>query len=127
MKHADFIVYYTTSYVESGIEHAEYFIIKYVVVIIQVRAQLCVFVAGDLVNPTFDSQTKETLMTPAQEFSDSLSLTERFYKEVIQYRYRTDIRWGTCIILTPTDYTPTYILQWYCITISVIGPMETTS
>jgi DNA topoisomerase-2 len=48
-----------------------------------VKANLWVFVNSSIVNPAFDSQTKETLNTKKANFGSTFELTEKFMKEVL--------------------------------------------
>ncbi|SPO27638.1 probable DNA topoisomerase II [Ustilago trichophora] len=50
----------------------------------QVRQQLWVFVNCQIVNPTFDGQTKETLTLKQSAFGSKWTLTEEFAKKVIK-------------------------------------------
>ena len=47
------------------------------------KANLWVFVNSSIVNPAFDSQTKETLNTKKANFGSTFELTEKFMKEVL--------------------------------------------
>ena len=42
-----------------------------------------VFVNAQIVNPAFDSQTKETLNTKVAKFGSTYELSEKFMKEVM--------------------------------------------
>ncbi|THG93975.1 hypothetical protein EW026_g7395 [Hermanssonia centrifuga] len=48
----------------------------------QIKAQMWVFVNAQIENPTFDSQTKETLTLPASKFGTKPVLSEDFMKKV---------------------------------------------
>lgn len=49
----------------------------------QVKANLSLFVNSLIVNPAFDSQTKETLNTKSANFGSTYELSEKFMKEVL--------------------------------------------
>lgn len=49
----------------------------------QIRANLWLFVNCLIVNPAFDSQTKETLNTKAANFGSTYEISEKFMKEVM--------------------------------------------
>lgn len=49
----------------------------------QVRANLWLFVNCLIVNPAFDSQTKETLNTKSSKFGSTYEVSEKFMKEVM--------------------------------------------
>jgi len=49
----------------------------------QIKANLWLFVNCLVVNPAFDSQTKETLNTKAANFGSTFELSEKFMKEVM--------------------------------------------
>lgn len=46
----------------------------------QIKAQLWLFVKAEIVNPAFDSQTKETLTTKSSKFGSECKLSENFLK-----------------------------------------------
>ena len=50
----------------------------------QVKANLWLFVNCLVVNPAFDSQTKEQLNTKASKFGSTYEISEKFMKEVMQ-------------------------------------------
>ena len=50
---------------------------------VYVKNQLDVYVKATIVNPTFDSQTKDTLTTPVQKFGSKFSIPSRFIKELL--------------------------------------------
>ena len=50
----------------------------------QVRANLWLFVNCLIVNPAFDSQTKETLNTKAAKFGSTYELSDKFMKDVMK-------------------------------------------
>ena len=47
-----------------------------------IKAHLCVYVDALIVNPAFDSQTKETLTTKERSFGSKLVLPEKFLKAI---------------------------------------------
>ena len=47
-----------------------------------IRDNLMVFVKALIVNPSFDSQTKETLTTQASKFGSKCDLTDKFYEKL---------------------------------------------
>jgi DNA gyrase/topoisomerase IV subunit B len=47
---------------------------------------MVLFVSGSVQNPSFDSQTKETLTLSADGFAESIPLTDKFFKDVIAHR-----------------------------------------
>jgi DNA topoisomerase-2 len=47
-----------------------------------IKAHLCVYVDALIVNPAFDSQTKETLTTKERSFGSKVSLPEKFLKAI---------------------------------------------
>ena len=49
----------------------------------QIRANLWVFVNSLVVNPAFDSQTKETLNTKQSNFGSTYELSEKFMKDIL--------------------------------------------
>ena len=49
----------------------------------QVKANLSLFVNCLIVNPAFDSQTKETLNTKVVNFGSTYELTEKFMKQIL--------------------------------------------
>ena len=48
-----------------------------------IKEQLCIFVNATIVNPTFNSQTKDELTTKPSAFGSSVELTETFIKKII--------------------------------------------
>lgn len=56
---------------------------KYTIKNFQVKANLSLFVNCLIVNPAFDSQTKETLNTKVVDFGSTYELTEKFMKQVL--------------------------------------------
>lgn len=48
----------------------------------QIKAQLWLFVKSEIVNPTFDSQTKETLTSKPSKFGSECRLSEDFLKKI---------------------------------------------
>jgi len=50
----------------------------------QIKQHLWVFVNCLIDNPTFDSQTKETMTLKASSFGSSIELSEKFFKEVLK-------------------------------------------
>ena len=50
----------------------------------QIKANLWLFVNSLVENPAFDSQTKETLNTKAQNFGSTYVLSEKFMKQVME-------------------------------------------
>lgn len=48
-----------------------------------IKSSLVFIVFGHVPNPSFDSQTKEQLMTPAAVFEKDIPITEKFLKELI--------------------------------------------
>ena len=49
----------------------------------QIKANLWLFVNALIVNPAFDSQTKETLNTKSVNFGSTYELSDKFFKEVM--------------------------------------------
>jgi DNA topoisomerase II len=49
----------------------------------QIKANLWLFVKALIVNPAFDSQTKETLNTKSANFGSTYELSEKFLKDVL--------------------------------------------
>jgi DNA topoisomerase-2 len=49
----------------------------------QIKANLWIFVNTLIVNPAFDSQTKETLNTKQANFGSTYELSEKFMKEML--------------------------------------------
>ena len=47
----------------------------------QIRNHMWIFVNALIENPTFDSQTKDTLTLPASKFGTKPSLSEEFFKK----------------------------------------------
>ena len=52
-----------------------------------VKDALMVFIKATIVNPTFDSQSKECLTTPASKFGSKCELSDKFYEKL----YKSDI------------------------------------
>lgn len=50
----------------------------------QIKAHLWVFVNCLIENPTFDSQTKETLKLKISEFGSECNLSEKMIKEILK-------------------------------------------
>lgn len=50
----------------------------------QIKAHLWIFVNCLIVNPTFDSQTKETLKLKASEFGSECILSDKLIKEILK-------------------------------------------
>jgi DNA topoisomerase-2 len=51
----------------------------------QIKSRLVLFISGQVQNPSFDSQTKETLTLPADHFADSIPLSDRFFHEIVDH------------------------------------------
>ena len=49
-----------------------------------VKDNLCLFVKALIVNPSFDSQSKETLTTPVAKFGSKCDLSEKFYEKLFK-------------------------------------------
>lgn len=47
-----------------------------------IKDNLIVFVKSTIVNPSFDSQSKETLTTPASKFGSKAELSDKFYEKL---------------------------------------------
>lgn len=47
-----------------------------------IRDNLIIFVKATVVNPTFDSQSKETLTTPVSKFGEKVQISENFIKKL---------------------------------------------
>jgi len=54
----------------------------------QVKNHMFLFVNSIIVNPAFDSQTKETLKTPAKEFGSKCPLSEEFFKKILKKNFK---------------------------------------
>ena len=52
-----------------------------------IRDNLFVFIKSTIVNPSFDSQTKETLTTPASKFGSKCEISKQFYNKL----YNTEL------------------------------------
>ena len=50
----------------------------------QIKANLWIFVNALIVNPAFDSQTKETLNTKSSNFGSKYELSDKFLNEVMK-------------------------------------------
>ncbi|KAF9569788.1 type II DNA topoisomerase [Agrocybe pediades] len=50
----------------------------------QIKNHMWIFINALIVNPTFDSQTKETLTLPASKFGSKPNITEDFMKKVLK-------------------------------------------
>ncbi|CAA7271414.1 unnamed protein product [Cyclocybe aegerita] len=50
----------------------------------QIKSHMWIFVNALIENPTFDSQTKETLTLPASKFGSKPTLSEDFFKKVLK-------------------------------------------
>ncbi len=50
----------------------------------QVKNHLWIFLNCQIVNPSFDSQTKETLTTKPNQFGSTYEITEKFMKELLK-------------------------------------------
>ena len=50
----------------------------------QIKDSLTLFVNSTIVNPSFDSQTKETLTTPAAKFGSSVSISPKFVESLVK-------------------------------------------
>jgi DNA topoisomerase-2 len=50
----------------------------------QIKDSITLFVNATIVNPSFDSQTKETLTTPAAKFGSSVSISPKFVESLIK-------------------------------------------
>lgn len=57
----------------------------------QVRAHLWVFVNALIENPSFDSQTKETLTLKASQFGSECTLSDKMIKEILKSGIVDDI------------------------------------
>jgi DNA topoisomerase-2 len=53
----------------------------------QVKSHLFVFVNCLIVNPTFDSQTKETMTLQPKNFGSTCKLPEKFIASVLKVRF----------------------------------------
>lgn len=49
-----------------------------------VKDNLILFVKSTIVNPTFDSQSKETLTTPSTKFGSKVELSDKFYEKLFK-------------------------------------------
>jgi DNA topoisomerase-2 len=50
----------------------------------QIKDTITLFVNATIVNPSFDSQTKETLTTPANKFGSSVSISPKFTESLVK-------------------------------------------
>jgi DNA topoisomerase-2 len=50
----------------------------------QIKDTITLFINATIVNPAFDSQTKETLTTPAAKFGSSISISAKFTESLIK-------------------------------------------
>jgi DNA topoisomerase-2 len=50
----------------------------------QIKDTITLFVAATIVNPSFDSQTKETLTTPAAKFGSSVAIPQSFCDKLVK-------------------------------------------
>jgi DNA topoisomerase-2 len=50
----------------------------------QIKESITLFVNATIVNPSFDSQTKETLTTPAAKFGSSVSISPKFVDSLVK-------------------------------------------
>jgi DNA topoisomerase-2 len=50
----------------------------------QIKESITLFVNATIVNPSFDSQTKETLTTPASKFGSSVSISPKFVDSLVK-------------------------------------------
>jgi DNA topoisomerase-2 len=50
----------------------------------QIKDSLTLFVNATIVNPSFDSQTKETLTTPASKFGSTVSVSVKFIESLVK-------------------------------------------
>jgi DNA topoisomerase-2 len=50
----------------------------------QIKDTVTLFVNATIVNPSFDSQTKETLTTPAAKFGSSVTISQKFIEALIK-------------------------------------------
>ena len=57
----------------------------------QIKQNIWIFVNCKIENPAFDSQTKETLKTPVQNFGSECNLKDGFFKEFLKSQVVTNI------------------------------------
>ena len=82
-KHVDYIV----DQIKDGLVELIYKRKKIAVKPATVKNQLYIFVKATIVNPSFDSQTKETMMTPKGKFGSTATVSSKF----IEALYKTSI------------------------------------
>ena len=77
-KHVDYIVGQITRKLVAYIEKKKKIIVKATTI----KEQLMVFLRCDIVNPSFDSQTKDYMSTPMAKFGSSCTVSDQFIEKV---------------------------------------------
>lgn len=77
-KHVDYILGQITRKLITYIETKK----KVTVKAANIKEQLMLFIRCDIINPTFDSQTKDFMSTPSSKFGSSCSVTDKFIEKV---------------------------------------------
>lgn len=79
-KHVDYVVNMIVKHVSEWIFEKKKVRVKNALI----RDNLIVFVKCQIVNPAFDSQTKETLNTPSAKFGSTCKLSDDFFKKLLK-------------------------------------------
>jgi DNA topoisomerase-2 len=77
-KHVDYIINQITRKLQIYIEKKK----KVIVNINTIKEQLIIFVRSDIENPSFDSQTKDYMNTPASKFGSLCTVSDNFIEKI---------------------------------------------
>ena len=81
-KHVDYIVGQITRKLVALIEKKK----KVTVNASAIKEQLIVFIRCDIINPAFDSQTKDFMNTPITKFGSSCTVSDKFVEKIAKMR-----------------------------------------